>query len=203
MSKLKIFTPLLVLLFSVLLLSGCGKKGTDVEITDKSPVHLKYDVSGKDKGTLDLYYKGKSVKMEIVSTGEQAANVVMYVKDEMLYMVMDMAGQKMGIKSSVKDDKDFKEFSNMINVKDKLKDMKKSGTDEVLGYKCDVYESDKDGKVSVYKEMVPLKMISKKVTMPATLFEPNASFKDDMFEPPKDIEFKSESDLQNMFNGQQ
>jgi len=195
-------TVLLSLFFlSLFLITGCGKKeaGKDVEITDNTPVHIKYEITGKDPGTLDMHYKGKNAAMIVGMTKEgQTMNMNLFLKDRVLYTVIEAEGKKMGMKSDVSKDESFKDFDAILNSKDKLKEMEKTGSEEVLGYKCDIYKSKEGDLVSVYKERVPLKMVSKDMTMTATLFEPEAKIADDAFDPPKDIEFMDMDNMQNM-----
>ena len=162
---------LLILVFSVsILLTSCGKKETagtdskdktekktedkkDIAFSDNSAYHIKYEASGeKEKGTLDIFFKGKSVKMDV--------------------------SQEM--------DKD--PSRDLVNLKDKLKDYEKVGTDEILGYKCDVYQTKEGSKISVYKDYIGLKMVEKSgKTFIATAFEPDIKLANDFFSPPKDI----------------
>ncbi|MDD5361967.1 MAG: hypothetical protein PHN88_07530 [Ignavibacteria bacterium] len=210
MKTQKFFYLLLVLMISIGFTAGCGKKDAskDGKSEDKkesagdinSPKHLKYEMKGeKESGTLDMYFKGKNAKLEIASKeAQQDMNSVMYIKDGMMYMVIDMAGKKMGMKMDVSKDESFnKEFGKLFDVKDKLKDYTKGSTEEIIGYKCDVYSKGEE-KIWVYKDMAALKFTDGKTTMTATAFEPDAKLTETFFDPPKDIEFQSMDDLKNM-----
>lgn len=214
METKKFFYLIAVVFISLGLLSGCGKKDSsgskdekgkteekkDVALDENSPKHLKYEMKGeKENGVLDMYFKGKNAKLDIkASEAGKEMNSLMFIKDGMMYMVLDMAGQKMGMKMDVSKDESFqKDFGKLLNVKDKLKEYTKTGTEDVLGYKCDTYTKGEE-KISIYKDMVALKFSDGKTNMTATEFEPNAKLADDFFDPPKDIEFKSMDDLNNM-----
>jgi hypothetical protein len=197
MKKISITAFLAVFVLSFAFIAGCGKKGANVDITDNTPVHIKFDVSGKEPGSLDLTFKGKNAKMNITMTKEgQTSNMVMILKEKTMYSIMDQEGKKMGFKSDVTNDESMKDFYAMLNAKDKMKDMEKTGSEDVLGYKCDIYKDKKGDLLSIFKERVPLKIVSKDVSMTATVFEPDIKIADDAFEPPKDIEFMDMNSMQ-------
>ena len=207
----------LIYLFAVVVLSfsfmtGCGKKDSAgnkddkkddkkvAAINENTPFHLKYDMtSEKDNGTLDMYVKGKNVKFESVSKNKaKDANSTIFVKDGFVYMVMDLGEQKMGMKMDVSKDAAFqKDFGVLYGVKEMLKDYTKGGTEEIIGYKCDVY-SKGEAKMWIYNDMILLKLVKDKRTMTALAFEPEAKVAADFFDPPKDIDFKSMDDLKNL-----
>lgn len=208
----KMFYLLAVVVLSFSFIAGCGKKDSagnkdgkkddkkEVAINENTPFHLKYEMSSDvEKGSMDMYVKGKSVKLEIKAKDKgQDVNSVMYVKEGMMYMVMDMMGQKMGMKMDVSKDENFqKDFGKLYDVKDKLKDYTKGGTEEIIGYKCDVYSKGEE-KMWIYQDKMALKFTDGKMTMTASAFEPEAKVAADFFDPPKDIEFKSMDDLKNM-----
>ena len=143
--------------------------------------------------------KGKNVKMLVNASKEgQVMTLNMFVKDKMLYYILEAGELKMAMKSDISKDESFKEFDELINVKEKLKEMEKTGSEDVLGYKCDIYKNKKDETFSIYKERVPLKMVSKEGTMTATIFEPDVKVADDAFDPPKDVEYKDMNDMKDM-----
>ncbi|MBM4157315.1 MAG: DUF4412 domain-containing protein [Ignavibacteria bacterium] len=205
MKSLKILSVLMVLIV-LFFFVGCGKKDSDVTkkedaktettekkdvtIGDNTPVHLKYDIAvEKEKGTMELYYKGSNAKF--IMSGKEAGktfNMTMWVKDKILYILTESEGEKIAMKSDISKDPNFKDYRTFIDVKEELKDAKKEGTEEIMGYKCDIYKN-KEGTASVYQDKVVLKSVDKDATFTAVLFEPDAKFGDDVFEPPKDINF--------------
>lgn len=208
----KIFYLGFVFIISLGLVTGCGKKesGTsgekqktevkkDAEISDKTPVHIKYDLQGDEKGSLDMYFQGKSAKLDIKGTedGKEVSSNI-YIKDGTMFMVMDMMGKKVGMKMDVSKDEEFnKSFGQLYDVKDKLKEFTKGETEEILGYKCTVYTKDKE-KVWIYKDAVALKFTDGKTTMVASAFEPDVKLTPEFFDPPKDVDFQSMDDLKNL-----
>ena len=150
----KLMYLLAVVVLSFSFITGCGKKDSagnkdekkddkkEVAINENTPFHLKYEMKSEtETGSMDMFVKGKSVKLEIKAKDKgQDVNSTMYVKEGMMYMVMDLMGQKMGMKMDVSKDENFqKDFAKLYDVKDKLKDYTKGGTEEIIGYKCDVY----------------------------------------------------------------
>lgn len=200
-----------LILSAVLLLNGCSKKqdSTDAkdqktEKTDKkgitysegSAYHIKYESkSPEEKGTMDFYFKGKNAKIEVnMVDADKKNNALMYYTGNTVYMVTEIEGKKMGMKMDIKDSKES-EF-DIVNIKDKLKDYKKVGTDEVLGYKCDVYETKDGTNISIYNDAFGLKIVDKnKKEIVATAFEQDIKLADDFFSAPKDVEYM---DLGNM-----
>lgn len=197
-------------------LSSCGKKdaGTpgseskdtkDVNITETTPFHIKYEMKGDESGTLEIFSNGKKVKL--VMSAKQAGTDIksdIYKTDDGVIMVSDMMGKKMGIKMKL-DDKDAKQFKDILDAKEMLKDYKKTGTESVLGYKCDIYSND-TAKIYMYKDAVALKFEYKSKsgsieTMTATAFEPDAKLADDLFTVPKDIEIMDMENLMKDMKG--
>lgn len=204
MKKISITTLLAIFVLSFAFITGCGKKGANVELTENTPVHIKYDVAGKEPGTLDVIYKGKNAKMNITMTKDgQSMNMGMILKDKTMYTIMEQEGKKMGFKSDVTNDESMKDFYALMDAKDKIKEMEKTGSEDVMGYKCDIYKDKKGDLLSVYKEKVPLKIVSKDVSMTATVFEPDFKIADDIFEPPKDIEFMDMNNMQQNLQQEQ
>jgi hypothetical protein len=208
----KLFYLFAIAAISLSLLNGCGKKDAsgnkddkkdakkDVVINENTPFHLKYEMSSDaEKGSMDMYVKGKNVKLEIKAKDKgQDVNSTMFVKEGIMYMVMDVMGQKMGMKMDVSKDENFqKDFAKLYDVKDKLKDYTKSGTEEIIGYKCDVYTKGEE-KIWIYQDKMALKFTDGKMTMTASVFEPDVKLAEDFLNPPKDIDFKSMDDLKNM-----
>jgi|WetSurMetagenome_2_1015567.scaffolds.fasta_scaffold229096_2 hypothetical protein len=212
---------LVLLVFSVsLMLSSCSKKdsaGTDskqktetksdgkkdVTYSENSTYHIKYDGKGeKNSGTIELWIKGKNIKMDLNMTeGGKKNNANMYYVDKIAYIITEMEGKKVGMKMDISKDKDSEKGLDMgiVGIKEKLKDYEKIGTEEVLGYKCDIYKTKQDSKISVYKDIFALKEVDKNNdVLVATVFEPDVKLADDFFTPPKDIEFLDMNDMQNM-----
>lgn len=206
MKNLRLNYLIALLLLIIVAVSGCGKKEADVKkdekksdvtMTENTPFHIKYEVKGEDSGTFDLYFKDKTAKFDMnFEKAGQKVNTLMFVKNNVLHIIGEAEGKKMGMKMDVSKDEDFqKDFASFINAKEKLKDYEKTGSDEVLGFKCDVYKSKEGETISVYKDMVVLKIESPKGSFVAVKFEPDAKISDDVFEPPKDVDYMDMSEF--------
>jgi hypothetical protein len=213
MKKLYFLTIILSLF---ILLNGCGKKeGTtddkkdgkteqktdkkDISFSENSSYHIKYDAkSEKMKGTMEFYFKNKNAKIDVnFKEGEKNISSSMYFENKVLYMITSLEGKKMGMKMDVSESKD--PSTEIINIKDKLKEYEKVGTDEVLGYKCDVYKTKEGAKMSIYKEAFALRIVEPKGDeFVATALEQDVKVADDFFTPPKDVEYMDFSKLGNM-----
>ena len=218
---MKKLTVLFFILIAALMINGCGKKDTagtdsgkketaktedtktskDVSLDDNSSFHVTYKMDKDGKGmTMDMYRKGIKVKTE-VNTTEKGANMIAtgYFVNKTVYMVMNMAGKKMGMKMDAKDiGTDEKDMDKQIyDFKDKLKDFDKAGTGDVLGYTCNIYKDKKGNTYYIYKDQAMLKMEFKGEggVMEATKFEPDVKLEDSFFEVPKDVEFMDMGNL--------
>jgi hypothetical protein len=216
---MKKLTAIFFILITALLINGCGKKDTagtdsgkkdsekkedvktakDVSMDDNSSYHVTYKMDKEGKGmTMDMYRKGVKVRTD-VNTSEKEMNMKAtgYFSNKTIYMVMDMAGKKMGMKMDAKDAaKDDKDIEKQIyDVKDRLKDFDKAGTGDVLGYTCNKYTDKKGNTYYIYKDQATLKMEFKGGTMEATKFEPDVKLEDSFFEVPKDVEFMDMGNL--------
>lgn len=207
----KLFYLVLILCIAVLL-NGCGKKESsgdkkddkteqktekkDISFSENSSYHLRYEAkSEKMKGTMDFYFKDKNAKIEVnFNEGDKKINSTMYFENKVLYMITSLEGKKMGMKMDVSESKDVN--TDMVNVKEKLKEYEKVGTDEVLGYKCDVYKTKEGSKLSIYKDAFALRIVDKKGDeFVATALEQDVKIADDFFTPPKDVEYMDFSKL--------
>jgi hypothetical protein len=207
-SVITIFT---VVLFSIFILAGCGKKeeatknesaGNKTEqktetsnenITENTPIHYVWESAGDVTGTYDVYSKGKLMKINMdVTTHGQKSVSDMYSDGNLIYMITDVSGKKVGMKMDPKkfqkDSESKKEF-NPMNFREGCKDCEKIGEEDVIGKHCLIYQDKNGVKYSVYKESIPLKIISKNYTMTAKSLDLNAAFSNDIFTVPKDIEY--------------
>jgi hypothetical protein len=80
----------------------------------------------------------------------------------------------------------------MQDFRDKLKTYEKTGTEEILGKQCDIYKVNDKSTISVYKDLVPLKIVegNGRMTMTATKMEVDPKLSDDFFTPPSGIDYK-------------
>ena len=228
MNRMKIFNSNSLKLFLVLTLlfisfSGCGKKDDsstktddketlsddkkqdkDLKFSPGSKVHVKFEISGPMKGTVDAYYhdkKSKSTSM-MEMAGQKISASAFFDGGEYVYIISEAAGMKTGMKyKSDEYNKSKKEGEfDALTFKENLANMDKIGTEVILDKECDIYRS-KDGKyqISIYKETVPLKFSSNegKMIMVAKEFDSDADFSDDIFTPPADTEFMDATEMMN------
>lgn len=201
---------IVLFIFSVILIAGCGKK-TDDQTSDAekkedkagtSVFHIKYNIKGEGDMTLDMYVKDKNFKMDMKGNDESGKKMdaLMFLKDKYIYIIGEEAGKKMGMKFKMdSENNEFKDITKLTEIKDEISKAKKEGTEEILGYECDIY---KDGEKTmwVYKDMFFLKMVDGKTTMEAVEFHPDAKISDADFELPKDVEIQ---DMEQMLEGLQ
>ncbi|MCX6166217.1 MAG: DUF4412 domain-containing protein [Ignavibacteriae bacterium] len=170
-----------------------------MSFSEGSSYHLKYEAkSGKEKGTMDFYFKNKNAKIDMnFIEGEKKNNAKMYYADKIVYMITEIESKKIGMKMDLSESKEAD--MDIVNVKEKLKDYEKVGSDEVLGYKCDVYKTKEGTKLSIYKEVFALKIVDTKGNeFVATAFEQDVKLADDFFTAPKDVQYMDFSKLGNI-----
>ncbi|MBN8569527.1 MAG: hypothetical protein J0M18_07840 [Ignavibacteria bacterium] len=215
---------IVLIVFSLICLYSCGKKDTttsDSKSTDSktstdtkkessgntdlgsiSDFTIKYDLTGKVKGEMTTYKKGKRIQQNLVMDIQGAKmSTKNYFDDKYAYMVMDVMGKKMGTKIDIgkyreegaKEGKDI-DYGNMEAY---LKDKKKIGTETILGKECDVYETGKDVTISVWKGGLPLKISTPAMTMTAVSYDTKADVSESEMDPPKDVEY---TDMSGMIN---
>jgi len=84
----------------------------------------------------------------------------------------------------------------ITNVFDKLKNWQKVGSEDVLGYKCDIFLTKMGDKLSIYKDNYVLKIVDKNnMTYNAVVYEPEIKLADDFFQPPKNLEYMRMEDM--------
>jgi len=228
----KLFLFILVFL-SANLLIYCGKKEStatdlkdktekkkevykDTSFSENSSYHIKYEAKGEKNGTIELWIKGKSNKINInVDEKEEKSLWDVYYKDEFAYII-NVFGKKNNVskendnnsglknlsdlypaaKIDLRKEKDKDPGKNLVNLKEKLKDFEKIGTEEILGYKCDIYQTIEGSKISIYKEYFALKIVDKKnETIIATAFESDVNLEDDFFNMKFDCMYVNFNDL--------
>lgn len=203
-------------IFFIMILSfNCGKKEeqnvTKQEKTDQTPessgnkvtsesnfsgedFHIKYKTEGIIDGTMDIIKSGNKFKqkMDVDVKGIKSKTDVFVLENE-VYTVTDLAGMKTGFKTDLAEYNKKKQigenFSDFRDLKNYLKDKKKTGEEEIIGYKCDVIETDQGISLSVYDNKYVLKIKGPQFTATATALEKNPKVSSDEFEIPKDVDF--------------
>ncbi len=206
----KFFTAAAIFFF---LLQGCGKKNSTTTDDKKSdsqsdsktdikdilsldkPVYVEFSITGDINGTIKAYYKNKKYKSEnIMKVGAGEMTSTMYSDGTNIYTVTDMAGTKTGMKMDATKFNDPENKNNNLDIssfKERIKDYTKIGEEDIVGKHCDIYQSNKnpDMKMSVYQDLIPLKIQTKKMTMVATKLDKDVNVNDDVFTPPSDVKY--------------
>lgn len=218
-----------LLVFSVSVLSGCGKKDDSTtrtddkksdskESTDKSsfskdkPFLVEFELTGKEKGngTVTAIYDGKKCRStsSFDADGKKFSATAYFDGGDIVYTVSDIAGVKMGMKFDKKKFSDTKDNVDVNSFRDYIDQMEKIGEEEIIGYKCEIYKhKEKNFTVSLYEKTVPLRMGSAdgKTYMKATKFEKDVKVTEDMFKVPEDVKYMDMTnmleDMKNMKDG--
>lgn len=213
------FRIIVILLFTVLFINGCGKKDELTTKTDDKktgstesknnssfskdkPFLVEFEVTGgeKGKGTVEAIYDGKKCRSisSFDADGKKFSAVAYFDGGDIVYSVSEVAGMKMGMKFDKKKFSDAKDNFDVNTFRDYLEQMEKVGEEEIIGYKCEIYKhKEKNFTVSLYEKTVPLRMGSAdgKTYMKAIKFEKDVKTTDDMFNAPQDVKYV---DMTNM-----
>lgn len=153
---------------------------------------ITYKITGMMNGDADITVKDKKSKMEM-NYGMQGQNINMtnFTDSEYIYMMMDMGDMKQNTKMKIKD-KTKRDPSQMdySALREELKKYKKIGTETIIGKECDIYELSPGATISVYDNMIPLKIKTEGMTMEATGLDLEESISENDVAPPADVTFK-------------
>ena len=177
-----------------------NKPGAEKNINSSvtSPFHVKYESKQENEFTImELWSKGNNFKMEVnTKRGENKDISIMYSLDKIAYTITDIAGEKMNMKAEISPELENTMNFEITNVFDKLKNWQKVGSEDVLGYKCDIYLTKMGDKISIYKDNYVLKIVDKNnMTYNAVVYEPEIKLADDFFQPPKNLEYMRMEDM--------
>lgn len=170
---------------------NAGTSGSNISGED---FHIKFKTEGIIVGTMDIIKSGDKFKqkMDVDVKGIKSTTDVFVLENE-VYTVTDIAGMKTGFKTDLSEYNQRKQksenFTDFRDLKNYLKDKKKTGEEEILGYKCDIIETDKGISLSVYDNKYVLKIKGPQFIATATALEKNPSVSADEFEVPKDVDF--------------
>ncbi len=208
---MKKISSLTLLLAVLILIGGCDKKegaGTNqkettktettsgdkknLELGENSSINIAYSISNSPDMTLELFTKGKKARSEVKgnSKGGPINAVGYFPGDGFVYSVVELAGQKVGMKmkaTELDSDQDYSSF--LLKAREQFKDYEKGGTGEVLGYECNIYKDKNGNKYYMYKDFLLMKFEGEKGSITATKVNTDAKFEDSIFEVPKDVDF--------------
>lgn len=225
MSKNKLVT---LFIFTLILITyGCGSKKSEDPSADSKTSSDKKDIKevfNKDKpflvefemtateegkGTVTAIYDGKRCRSTSSANidGNNMTATAYFDGGNIVYVVSEFMNTKTGMKFDKSQFSDSKDQIDVNTFRDYLDKMEKSGEEEILGYKCEIYKhKEKDFAVSLYEKTVPLKFATANgnTVLKAKRFESPYKVTDDMFMPPKDVEYKDMTkmmeELQNFKN---
>jgi len=206
----KILTFLFILFISVNLTSCGNKKNSETQNKTETPnpdnnkktveqsnnFIANYELTGMMNGTMTIYKNGNNLRQKINTEimGMKNINNVYIVNDE-VYNVTEVGDKKFGNKTSLKEYNlskqtgetitDFKEFEKFISGK------KVVGTENIIGYNCDIYDMGNGMNISVYDKKYILKIRNAEFMAVATKLDMNPAITSNEFEIPKDVDFKS------------
>lgn len=219
MKNLRYSAIILSLLAAFIFSTGCGKKNDST--TDKDdkksenkdskdnstfsrdkPFMVEFELTGREKGagTVSAIYDGKKCRSTSTfdADGKKFSATAYFDGGDVVYSVSEIAGVKMGMKFDKKKFSDTKDNVDVNSFRDYLDQMEKTGDEEILGYKCEIYKhKEKNFTVSLYEKTVPLRMGSAdgKTYMKAVKFDKDIKVTDDMFKAPEDVKYM---DMTNM-----
>lgn len=200
--------------FSIIILtilfSSCGKEtdtGTKENKSETSktetPVKesvlsndfiVNYDLEGAVRGKMEIIRNGEKIRQNISSEvmGMKSSNII-YIMDKNVYSIIDVNGKKLGTKTDLagfnkskqtaETITDFKEFEKYLDSK------KISGTEYILGYKCDIYETSDKVSISVHNKRYILKIKTPEFMATATSINTSPAISGSEFILPSDVEF--------------
>lgn len=159
---------------------------------------ISYNVEGKMNGTIMIYKKDNKLKQEINSElmGMKTSNKV-YILEDYVYTISNIDDRNFGSKVSLKDFgsgnnagniiSNFSEFEKYISGK------KVKGTENILGYDCDIYDIGGGTELSVHNKKYILRIKNSLFIASATKLETDPAFADDEFILPPYVEYKNSS----------
>ncbi|MDZ4712758.1 MAG: hypothetical protein SGI89_10590 [bacterium] len=157
---------------------------------------ISYTVAGKMNGVMQILRSGNKFRQNISSEimGMKNDNQI-FILDNNVYSVTEIGGKTLGVKTSLNDFNklkktgetiiDFKEFEKFLNTK------KITGSENIIGYNCDIYDFGDGVSLSVNNKKFVLKIKSPEFIATANNINLNPSFASNEFELPKDVTFKS------------
>ncbi len=199
------------LILFIFIITFCGKEKTDEPKTGSNDTAktinsevnagektgdfiISYDLEGLLKGKMEIFRSGEKLKQKINSEimGNKNSNVI-YIKDKIVYSVIDVGGKKFGTKTDLGNYNNIKQTGETItdfNEFEKFLDSKNiSGSENILGYKCDIYEISDPIRLSVYNKRYILRIKTPEFIATATGLNTSPVFSVNEFDLPADVDF--------------
>ncbi|MBS1518693.1 MAG: hypothetical protein JSS91_11455 [Bacteroidetes bacterium] len=206
-----------LIIFSTLLFTSCGKEDKKTGTSENQKTEEKketpegtssgdlkpsddfvitFSLQGAMNGEMTMYRSGKKLKQEISSDVMGMKNKTeVYIIDNFVFTVTDINGKKMGIKTDIQDYNKKKQTAETITdpkeFENYLADKKITGSENILGMNCDIYDMGNNTSLSIHDKRYVLKIKSPQFVATATRFEGKPSFSGKEFEIPADVNFRS------------
>lgn len=171
--------------------TGSSSGSNPADIMNKG-FKIDYKISGMMNGSGVIAVKGKKSKTNMTYDMQgQKVSMQGFNDAEWIYTMMDMGDIKQNTKMKIKDKakKDPSEI-DYADLKKELEKFKKIGTETIIGKECDIYEMSPGSTISVYDNMIPLKVKTEGMTMEATAIDLDSGISDSEVTPPSDVTFK-------------
>jgi len=155
------------------------------------------------EGTSTTTVKNKRFKSAMkYGMAGQNIDIKSYSDGDWIYTIMDMGVMKKNTKMKISEDMKSKDPTNIDygtlkeqlakykKVEEQLAKYKKVGTETIIGKECDIYEMSPGATMSVYNNMIPLKIKSEGMTLEATSLNLDANISESDLDPPGGITYE-------------
>lgn len=171
-----------------------GNENKDAAL--KQDFIISYSLQGKVNGEMKIIRQGNKFKQLIDSEimGMKNKNEI-YILNNVVYSLTEIGGKRFGNKTEITDYNrqkntgetivDFKQFQEFLSKK------KIVGSENILGYDCDVYDLGNNMNLSVYKKGYILKIKTSEFLAAATDLNTSPTFGATEFQVPPDVDYKN------------
>ncbi|HRE40563.1 MAG TPA: hypothetical protein PLG90_04455 [Ignavibacteria bacterium] len=170
-----------------------GNSSGDLENLASNGFEITYQISGMMEGTSTTTVKNKRFKSAMkYGMAGQNIDIKSYSDGDWIYTIMDMGVMKKNTKMKISEDMKSKDPTNIDygTLKEQLAKYKKVGTETIIGKECDIYEMSPGATMSVYNNMIPLKIKSEGMTLEATSLNLDANISESDLDPPGGITYE-------------
>lgn len=183
-----------------MILFGCsdrnkdpGKTQKNDALKDTTSALIKYDLSGMGSGAIVLTKYKDDIRIDLVKNlKEGVSKESRFISGGYVYFYISSGNLPQPVKSKIIKDNNYqKSFSAFTDAGEFIPRMKKSGTDMVSGFLCDVYNDASDGSsFSVFGGRYILKASFGGNVISASSVEINASVDSNYVKIPVNVDFR-------------
>jgi hypothetical protein len=180
--------------------AGCSDKTKTSEQTknnsgaqDTSSAVIKYSITGTGNGAITITKYRAYLRVDLEKyLSEGIGKESRFISDGYVYFYLSTGNLLQPVKSKVVKDNNYpKSFSAFTDAGEFIPRMKKSGTDMVSGYLCDVYTDISDGSsFSVFGSRYVLKAVFGGNIIMANSVEINAAVDSNYVKAPLNVDFR-------------